>query len=662
MIALVITIVVLIILSLISINAVFGENGLIVSAEKGKKAHIIGTEKEAISLAYTSCKTDNYEKTLHNIRVTDEQLQEELAKDGHNTFVMEYEDGLKVTFLDTKNMYDVKDDGNVEHDRELTEADADRFVDGGWLGIGKSVYGITALGKVVIEYDTNKSSSEIEKLDRETGVTITEDGIRYSGTGLLIDGKGKLYEYRENGNKEIICWSDVEGSALKDKKVEEVILDGYSKSGSQYCKYLVRAEDGKIYGWGSNGGGQLGDGTTEYISMPICLNDVEGSALNDKYITKISLELTSFAIDDNGKLYTWGNNDYGVLGDGSSEKRYLPVCISEIPGSALENKKIVQIRYNWNWGSGSLYHPNFIALDENGKVYTWGCNERGQLGNGTTTDSSIPICISDISGSILKDKKVVRINRCGSSMEVQDDANRVYAWGYSQGTNTPVYVRTNNSGSSSSYEEYIESMYGDMVQVEGYSTTIAIDKNGKVYTEGDNYWGQLGDGTTTDREELVCISDIQGSALNGKNIVEIIGYDDTIIVKDIDGKLYGWGCNDMGQLGDGTTTNALMPICISDVQNSALNGVKAEKVIETGGGLGYMVLDKNKKLYLWRAGEDENDTAYNLPVCLSDMETDGAYGEKIDRIKTSNGYYDTTILITESGELLYRFLDWSWML
>ena len=106
---------------------------------------------------------------------------------------------------------------------------------------------------------------------------------------------------------------------------------------------------------------------------------------------------------------------------------------------------------------------------------------------------------------------------------------------------------------------------------------IAKDSNGKLYSWGDNDYGQLGDGTTTDSSMPICISDIENSPLREKNIVKIYREENSIIVKDSSGKLYTWGENDYGQLGDGTTTNSSMPICISDMESSPLKGREREQ-------------------------------------------------------------------------------------
>ena len=62
---------------------------------------------------------------------------------------------------------------------------------------------------------------------------------------------------------------------------------------------------------------------------------------------------------------------------------------------------------------------------------------------------------------------------------------------------------------------------------------------------GRNWDGQLGDGTTENKDEPICISDIEGSALNGKKIIFVNGYDDSTFAVDTEGKVYAWGKNNM---------------------------------------------------------------------------------------------------------------------
>ena len=312
-----------------------------------------------------------------------------------------------------------------------------------------------------------------------------------------------------------VCISDIENSPLKGKNIVDVYSDYYT--------IIAKDSNGKLYSWGYNEYGQLGDGTTTNSSMPICISDVEGSPLKGKNIVDVYSDGSTIIVkDSSGKLYSWGYNYCGQLGNGTTDNSSMPICISDIESSPLKGKNIIDVVY-----VRSSFGYTIIVNDSNGKLYSWGSNNNGQLGNGTTDDSSMPICISDIENSQLNGKRIVKI-----------------------------------------YEEF--------------EYIIVKDNSGKLYSWGSNGSGKLGDGTTENSSMPVCISDIANSPLKGKNIVDV--YNGSI-AKDSDGKLYSWGNNFYGQLGDGTRNNSSMPICISDIENSELKGKKIkdiEEYYETG--------------------------------------------------------------------------------
>ena len=97
---------------------------------------------------------------------------------------------------------------------------------------------------------------------------------------------------------------------------------------------------GKVYGW---------EYDDNYNEKFICISNKENSILKDKIIKKIYCMVDHFiALDEDGKVYTWGENHYGELGDGSTESRDMPVCISDIDGNELKNKKIVYISNSYS--------------------------------------------------------------------------------------------------------------------------------------------------------------------------------------------------------------------------------------------------------------------------------------------------------------------------
>jgi alpha-tubulin suppressor-like RCC1 family protein len=130
--------------------------------------------------------------------------------------------------------------------------------------------------------------------------------------------------------------------------------------------------------WGSNGSGQLGDGTTTNRSSPVSVTGTENtstiSAGGYHTCTKMS-DLT---------LKCWGGNSFGQVGDGSTTNRHNPVTV---PG--LSGVKEV---------SAGLEHT-CVRLSAN-TVQCWGYNGQGQLGDGSTTDRSTPVTVSGISTAL----------------------------------------------------------------------------------------------------------------------------------------------------------------------------------------------------------------------------------------------------------------------
>jgi hypothetical protein len=134
---------------------------------------------------------------------------------------------------------------------------------------------------------------------------------------------------------------------------------------------------GKVYAWGRNASGEVGDGGSFDRTSPAL---IQGGALAGKVVRMVAAgESHSLAVDDAGNVYGWGSNLEGQLGPGvSAGVQRTPVWISN---GSLSGAKVVSIAA----GSG-----HSVALTADGKVIVWGQNTSGQLGNRLTTGSSTP--------------------------------------------------------------------------------------------------------------------------------------------------------------------------------------------------------------------------------------------------------------------------------
>ncbi len=137
-----------------------------------------------------------------------------------------------------------------------------------------------------------------------------------------------------------------------------------------------------------------------------------------------------------------------------------------------------------------------LALDSNGSVWAWGVNNYGQLGNGTTTDSSVPVQVSNLTA-------VVAVAGGGAHSLALDSNDSVWAWGDNSSGQLGNGTTTN-----SSVPVRVSNLKGVVAVAGGGAHSLALDSNGSVWAWGYNRWGQLGNGTTTDSSVPVQVSNL----------------------------------------------------------------------------------------------------------------------------------------------------------
>jgi alpha-tubulin suppressor-like RCC1 family protein len=273
----------------------------------------------------------------------------------------------------------------------------------------------------------------------------------------------------------------------------------------------------EVVGWGNNSAGSLGDGTT--IDPPIHATAV-GLPTN---VIKVSTNGTSFGLTADGHVWSWGLGTYGQLGDGTMVSRATPGLIPGLSG-------ITQI------STGLLYG---LALRSDGTVWAWGYNSAGTLGDGTTISRPTPVQVVGLAN-------VVQIVAAGYySMALRSDGT-VWTWGLS------VEASLGNVGVAHLVPTQVAGLFNvlQIAGAEGHALALARPNRLSVvtslYTWGDNWHGQLGDGTVTTRTApvpvvglgTIVIDSIATGALNS-------------FVLASDGSVWSWGDNHFGELGDG---------------------------------------------------------------------------------------------------------------
>jgi alpha-tubulin suppressor-like RCC1 family protein len=327
---------------------------------------------------------------------------------------------------------------------------------------------------------------------------------------------------------------------------------------------IAGAQSG-IQSWGSNLGGQLGDGTTISRSLPtpiFTLNGVTQAAGGSHH---------SVALKSDGTVWSWGFNLNGQLGDGSTTDRAAFVRVNGLSNIirvaagasfslALKNDGTV-----WVWGSvdtpDGAQHPDpvpvpglnsvvaiacgeyqSLALRADGTVWGWGMNSFGQLGDGTVTRRLTPVPVLGLSG--------ITGIACGQahSLAVKSDGT-VWAWGLNQYGQLGKAVN-NSTFNPNPTPTPIGGLNGVTAVAGGLVCSLARKSDGTVLSWGGNYIGQLGIGAADSASH---ITPVPVKGLSGVISLAGNGTGNTVLALRIDGTVWAWGSNSDGQLGVGAS-------------------------------------------------------------------------------------------------------------
>jgi alpha-tubulin suppressor-like RCC1 family protein len=375
--------------------------------------------------------------------------------------------------------------------------------------------------------------------------------------GLALEKNGSVWGWGDNINGLI-------GAATISKNTPVSVL-GAAKT---FCKIAIGGnthimiidKNGRAWGWGYNGSGRLGDNSTTSRLTPV---SVAGAVKTFCEIAEA--QQYTLAIDKNGRAWGWGNNSSGQLGNNSITSQLTPVSVL---GAVKTFCKIA---------AGA---DNSLAIDKNGRAWSWGTNTNGQLGNNSTVSQRTPV-------SVLGAVKTFCQISGGSSYSLAIDKNgRAWGWGLNNqgriGDNsltqrlTPVSV----AGAAKTFCQIGAGSQG----------SVAIDKNGRLWTWGVGITGQLADGTVVSIYTPITIS---GAT---KTFCQISSGDAFSLAIDKNGRAWGWGYNNHGQIGDNSITQKNSPV-------SVLGAVKTFCKIAAGGAASAnsfsLAIDKNGRVWGW---------------------------------------------------------------
>ncbi|WP_436791186.1 RCC1 domain-containing protein [Yinghuangia sp. YIM S10712] len=300
------------------------------------------------------------------------------------------------------------------------------------------------------------------------------------------------------------------------------------------------AQAQRVESWGANDFGELGDGTTDERHTP-----VTAAGLTAAGVTRLAAGGNhGLAVLSNGTVKAWGANDFGQLGDGTTSSLSDPDHLT--PGTVRELSGVTAV------AAGCTFS---LALLSDGTVKAWGNNFSGQLGNGTSgsISNNTPVTVIDPANPSAPLRGVTAIAAgCDHSLALLSNGT-VKAWGANDhgqlgngtvggDTGTPVtVVDPGNPGAPLTGVRDIDG---------GLSHSLALRFDGTVRAWGDNSDGQVGNGSIGgDTGTPVTVVNLTG-------IVDVDAGDSHSLARRLDGIVRAWGDNSDGQLGNGSIGGA----------------------------------------------------------------------------------------------------------
>ncbi len=256
--------------------------------------------------------------------------------------------------------------------------------------------GILGNGYGVTMFDTNtlyNSMVPFQVLGQSgvghlTSIIAIAGGERHNAA---LDSNGNVWTWGWNafgilGNG-IFCSDDPH--SLTCMGVTPAVIPGFTSVkaiASRGYHTLALKNDGTVWAWGYNDAGRLGDGTNVHRHNPVKVTGLTGHG----GVVDISGggDINAALMADHS-LMAWGFNGNGAVGNGTTNEagQWTPVQVSQTTG--LTNVKAIAT--GWD---------HMVALAADGAVWTWGLNHYGQLGNGTTTNSSLPVKVAGLSNVV----------------------------------------------------------------------------------------------------------------------------------------------------------------------------------------------------------------------------------------------------------------------
>lgn len=488
---------------------------------------------------------------------------------------------------------------------DSSAADADVVETAGDTAVEDSIVAIdsTTLDTAAIDSPIADSASDSMADSSDADVIDSFDSTIDTGVDTNLDTAAcSKDEYRCDGNMLQQCnagrsgWSDFQQCAVCDARrcLEAVDVSANNRS---TCAVI---DDGSVWCWGTNAGGQVGNGHVDDIASPVlkpskvlglttpstrvftgngfaCALLADNTAAcwgynangnlgdgtkTDHYTAAIVPSLTDVkemaaldvtcALLKDGSVKCWGDNTNGLVGDGSTAERLVPTAVTGLGAGTT---------FAIAGRNGAYVEGHLCAMLSAGSVSCWGLNDYQQVTHDLVSPHLTPVTVAASGGTpVLPYPSAISLG-ADFSCGVMSDGT-VQCWG--NGRRGAFGAATAESGplKLTVPSGPIAAFAGQLAC--GYAHVCAVMKDGTLSCWGKNSYGQLGDGTTVSRPTSASVSlTPPGGAPGLTKVMQVAAGDNhTCAIIRPGGGVWCWGWNHFGQLGDGTEIDRPSPTAV----------------------------------------------------------------------------------------------------
>lgn len=450
-------------------------------------------------------------------------------------------------------------------------------------GIAVAAFALDAAGAAgtptIVPSGGRFTTRQTVTIQAPAGATVryTTDGRDPGDTDPVVDASGTILVERSQVLKVRAWQSGVAPSAVRSGFF---VITGQVAAG--FVHTLALKADGTVWGWGYNFFGTVGDGSTTNRPAPVQVGIADVQSIAGGYAH-------SLALKRDGTVWAWGLNNCGQLGDNSNTNSSVPLQVS-----GLTN--VVAIAAGGE--NAGITYSHSLALRADGTVWAWGCNQMGQLGDGTTTMRKVPVQVVGLHGV----KAIAAAGRHSYALaDAATDRGIVWAWGNNaesqigDGSTTSRTIPVRVAGLTG-VSQLTATKYGALALRDDRSVwawgsgplrlgapaapaplpllariftigagdihALAFDAEAIRWPWGDGLSGQLGTGALPFIETVAVLASTRVRESQPFTLEADGGTSHSVLLRS-DGSVAVMGENMYGQLGTGTTTDATTPVVLA---------------------------------------------------------------------------------------------------